>query len=251
MADCLLVVGANPVEAHPVVGDRLLQRALRGATLIVADLRAVGLALHADVHLRPRPGTNVALCHGLAHVLLAENLADQEFLRDRASGLPELTELLSARRSRLTIAAAAPLTGRTSSAEEVTDPDRTDRPPLGSPVPFPHRARRRCHALRQSAPRAVSLRTGTPCRARRLRDLFRHLRHLVQATPVRRETASLEPSMARSQEAVPGTARADSRLTGPGGAVRTAPAKPTCAVTRWRCEVVTATRGLARVLLPE
>ncbi|AZQ39426.1 formate dehydrogenase subunit alpha [Streptomyces cyaneochromogenes] len=93
-SDCLLVVGANPVEAHPVVGARLLRRVLGGAKLVVADPRAVGLALHADVHLRPRPGTNVALFHGLAHILLAEGLTDEEFLRERATGLPELVELL-------------------------------------------------------------------------------------------------------------------------------------------------------------
>ncbi|WP_107407519.1 formate dehydrogenase subunit alpha [Streptomyces griseus] len=93
-ADCLLVVGANPAEAHPVVGARLLGRVLHGAKLIVADPRSVGLARHADVHLRPRPGTNVALFHGLAHILLSEGLADEAFLRERAAGLPELTELL-------------------------------------------------------------------------------------------------------------------------------------------------------------
>ncbi|MFF4603201.1 formate dehydrogenase subunit alpha [Streptomyces sp. NPDC001339] len=94
-ADCFLVVGANPVEAHPVVGARLLQRTLRGARLLVADPRTVGLATDADVHLRPRPGTNVALFHGLAHVLLTEGLVDEDFLRERAAGLPELTELLA------------------------------------------------------------------------------------------------------------------------------------------------------------
>ncbi|WP_236652088.1 formate dehydrogenase subunit alpha [Streptacidiphilus neutrinimicus] len=94
-ADCLLVVGANPVEAHPVVGARLLEVALRGAALIVADPRAVGLARHADVHLRLRPGSNVALCHGIAHVLLAERLADEDFLRGRATGMDELTTLLA------------------------------------------------------------------------------------------------------------------------------------------------------------
>ena len=94
LADCMLVAGANPVEAHPVVGARLLQNALHGASLIVADPRRVGLAAHADVHLRPMPGTNVALFHGLAHVLLAEGLADEDFLRDRASGLDELAALL-------------------------------------------------------------------------------------------------------------------------------------------------------------
>ncbi|MDI2124774.1 formate dehydrogenase subunit alpha [Yinghuangia seranimata] len=94
-ADCFLIVGANPVEAHPVVGARLLQSALRGAKLLVADPRAVGLARYADVHLRPRPGTNVALFHGLAHVLIAEGLSDDDFLRERATGLPELTRLLT------------------------------------------------------------------------------------------------------------------------------------------------------------
>ncbi|MEK2478635.1 MULTISPECIES: formate dehydrogenase subunit alpha [Streptomyces] len=94
-ADCVLVVGANPVESHPVVGARLLQRALRGARLVVADPRSVGLARYADVHLRSRPGTNVALCHGLAHVLLAEGLIDERFLHERAAGLPEFTELLA------------------------------------------------------------------------------------------------------------------------------------------------------------
>ncbi|MFF9839038.1 formate dehydrogenase subunit alpha [Streptomyces sp. NPDC013740] len=94
-ADCLLVVGANPVEAHPVVGARLLQHALAGASLVVADPRSVGLARHADVHLRPRPGTNVALFHGLAHVLVAEGMTDPDFLRRRAAGLDELIALLA------------------------------------------------------------------------------------------------------------------------------------------------------------
>ncbi|MEO3873851.1 formate dehydrogenase subunit alpha [Nonomuraea sp. B12E4] len=93
-ADCLLVVGANPIEAHPVVGARLLRQVLHGTRLIVADPRAVGLADHADVHLRPRPGTNVALFNGLAHVLLAEGLIDEDFLSHRATGLPELTAVL-------------------------------------------------------------------------------------------------------------------------------------------------------------
>lgn len=93
-ADCLLVVGANPVEAHPVVGARLVQQVLHGARLVVADPRAVGLARQADVHLRPRAGTNVALFNGLAHLLLAEGLVDEEFLRERATGLAELRGIL-------------------------------------------------------------------------------------------------------------------------------------------------------------
>jgi formate dehydrogenase major subunit len=93
-ADCVLLAGANPTEAHPVVGARIKQRVLGGARLIVVDPRRTELAALADVHLRGRPGSNVAVFNGLARVLLDEGYADEGFLADRATGLTELTGLL-------------------------------------------------------------------------------------------------------------------------------------------------------------
>ncbi|MFY1674593.1 formate dehydrogenase subunit alpha [Plantactinospora sp. WMMB334] len=93
-ADCILVAGANPTEAHPVVGARIKQRVIDGARLVVVDPRRIDLAGFADVHVPARPGSNVAVFNGIARALLDEGLVDRDFLRERASGLTELTELL-------------------------------------------------------------------------------------------------------------------------------------------------------------
>ncbi|MGH3390682.1 MAG: molybdopterin-dependent oxidoreductase, partial [Actinomadura sp.] len=93
-ADCILLAGANPTEAHPVVGARIKQQVLGGARLVVVDPRRTELAALADVHLRGRPGSNVAVFNGLAQVLISEGYADEAFLAKRASGLTQLAEVL-------------------------------------------------------------------------------------------------------------------------------------------------------------
>ncbi|ABK05035.1 formate dehydrogenase, alpha subunit [Arthrobacter sp. FB24] len=92
--DAVLLVGANPTAAHPVVGSRIFQRVMDGARLVVVDPRRTFLARHADVHLRPRPGTNVAVFNGLAHVLVREGLVDEAFLAASTSGYEELSGML-------------------------------------------------------------------------------------------------------------------------------------------------------------
>ncbi|MFI7604474.1 formate dehydrogenase subunit alpha [Micromonospora sp. NPDC049366] len=94
-ADCILVAGANPTEAHPVIGARIKQLVLRGARLVVIDPRRIDLAELADVHVQARPGANVAVFNGIARVLLDEGHTDERFLRTRASGLADLTALLA------------------------------------------------------------------------------------------------------------------------------------------------------------
>ncbi len=96
MARTILVVGANPTENHPVVGARIKQQALRGANLIVIDPRRIELADHATVHLALRPGTNVPLLNAMAHVILAEGLADQNFLGDRVAGVEAFRAFVAA-----------------------------------------------------------------------------------------------------------------------------------------------------------
>ena len=93
-ADCFLLAGSNPTEAHPVVGARIKQAVLRGAGLVVVDPRRIELAGYADVHLRGRPGSNVAVFNGLAHVLVEEDLVDHAYLTERTEGFEELRRLL-------------------------------------------------------------------------------------------------------------------------------------------------------------
>jgi formate dehydrogenase major subunit len=84
-ARTILLCGANATENHPIVGARIKQQVLRGSKLIVIDPRQIELAKYATVHLALRPGTNVALMNGLAHVIIAEQLVDAEFVRERNS----------------------------------------------------------------------------------------------------------------------------------------------------------------------
>ena len=91
---CIVLAGANPTEAHPVVGARLKQAVLKGARLIVIDPRRVELAEYADHHLQVRPGSNVPLFNALAKVLVEDGLIDSAYLEERVEGFPEYREFL-------------------------------------------------------------------------------------------------------------------------------------------------------------
>lgn len=93
--DLIMLIGSNPEEAHPVIGMQIRQAVQRGAKLIVVDPRVIELAKRADVHLRVRPGTNVAFANGMLHVMIAENLVDEEFIAERTEGFEELKDLVS------------------------------------------------------------------------------------------------------------------------------------------------------------
>ena len=91
--DVVVVIGANPTDAHPVFGSRMKQQ-LRpksegggGARLIVIDPRKIDLVrsphITADYHLPLRPGTNVAVLSSMAHVIVTEGLVDEAFVRER------------------------------------------------------------------------------------------------------------------------------------------------------------------------
>lgn len=89
LADCLLVVGANVTEGHPVTGVKMRQQVMKGTPLIVIDPRRIELARHATVHLQLRPGSNVALLGMLAHYIIQEGLVDETFVRERTEGFDE------------------------------------------------------------------------------------------------------------------------------------------------------------------
>ncbi len=94
-ASVLVVAGSNPTEAHPVVGARIKQAALRGAGLVVIDPREIELARYADVHLQLWPGTNVALFNALAKVIVEERMHAEEYVAQRCEGFEELRAFLA------------------------------------------------------------------------------------------------------------------------------------------------------------
>jgi formate dehydrogenase major subunit len=85
--DVVLVIGANPTDAHPVFGSQMKRRLRQGAKLIVVDPRRIDLVrtphVKADYHLKLRPGTNVAILDTLAHVIVTEGLVDEDFVARR------------------------------------------------------------------------------------------------------------------------------------------------------------------------
>ena len=94
-SDCMLVVGSNTTENHPVIATFMKQNARRrGAALIVLDPREVDLCRHATIHLRQKPGTDVAVLNGLAHVVLREGLEARDFIRDRTEGFEAFSQAL-------------------------------------------------------------------------------------------------------------------------------------------------------------
>ncbi len=86
-SDVIMVIGANPTDAHPVFASQMKRRLRQGAQLIVADPRQIDLVrtphIEAAQHLALRPGTNVALINSIAHVVVREGLVKEDFVRER------------------------------------------------------------------------------------------------------------------------------------------------------------------------
>ena len=93
-ADVIMLVGSNPEEAHPVVGMQIRQAVKRGCKLIVVDPRDIGLAKKADIHLKLKPGTNVAFANGMMNVIIEEGLQDDKFIAERTEGYEEIREIV-------------------------------------------------------------------------------------------------------------------------------------------------------------
>ena len=86
-ADTIMVIGANPTDAHPVFGSLMRKRLRQGAKLIVIDPRRIDIlnTPHAGegIHLALRPGTNVVIVNALAHVIVTEGLENHDFINSR------------------------------------------------------------------------------------------------------------------------------------------------------------------------
>ncbi len=86
-ADVIMIIGANPTDAHPVFASQMKRRLREGARLIIVDPRRIDLVksphVQADYHLPLLPGTNVAMINALAHVVVTEGLVDEPYVKER------------------------------------------------------------------------------------------------------------------------------------------------------------------------
>ena len=85
--DVIMVIGANPTDAHPVFASHMKRRLREGARLIVVDPRRIDMVksphVKADYHLPLLPGSNVAVINAFAHVIVTEGLVDEPFVKER------------------------------------------------------------------------------------------------------------------------------------------------------------------------
>ncbi|MEU1670166.1 molybdopterin oxidoreductase family protein [Streptomyces sparsogenes] len=86
---CVILVGSNLAETMPPALRYLTELKEAGGRLIVVDPRRTRTAEQADLHLAPRPGTDLALALGLLHLVVAEGRVDEEFVARRTTGWPE------------------------------------------------------------------------------------------------------------------------------------------------------------------
>ena len=82
--DVVMIIGANPTDAHPVFASHMKHRLREGAKLVIIDPRRIDLVraphVQADYHLALRPGTNVAMVNAIAHVIVTEGLVNEPFV---------------------------------------------------------------------------------------------------------------------------------------------------------------------------
>jgi len=94
-AACILAIGTNTTEAHPVIGFFVKQAVRKGAKLIVANPREIDLVRYADLWLRQKPGTDVALLMGMMKVIVDEGLLDLSFIEERCEDFDTFKESLN------------------------------------------------------------------------------------------------------------------------------------------------------------
>ena len=89
-AAAMFIIGSNTTEQHPVFGTMIRQAVIRrGVKLVVADPRRIDMVDFATLHLRQRPGTDIALLNGLMNIILEKGWEDRPFIEKRTEGFDE------------------------------------------------------------------------------------------------------------------------------------------------------------------
>lgn len=95
-AAAMFIIGSNTTEQHPVFGTMIRQAVIRrGAKLVVADPRRIDMAEFATLHLRHKPGTDIALINGLMNIILEKGWEDKAFIERRTEGFDEFKTVVN------------------------------------------------------------------------------------------------------------------------------------------------------------
>lgn len=91
----IFISGENIRENHPVLGAKIKHAIQKGAKLIIADIRDVDLTDQAEVFLKIKPGTDIALVNAMINVIISEGLYDKEFVEKNTEGFQEVKDCVS------------------------------------------------------------------------------------------------------------------------------------------------------------
>ncbi|MEQ1536508.1 MAG: formate dehydrogenase subunit alpha [Burkholderiaceae bacterium] len=91
-AGLILVIGSNPTANHPVAATWMKNAAKNGTKIVLADPRRTDISKHAWRTMQFKPDTDVAMLNALIHTVIEEGLADEAFIRDRASNFEALRD---------------------------------------------------------------------------------------------------------------------------------------------------------------
>jgi formate dehydrogenase alpha subunit len=87
--EVIFIIGSNTKESHPVIANRMIKAYRSGAKMIVADPRRVPMVKFSELYLRMKPGTDIALLNGIAHVIVHEGLQNDEFIAAKTENYEE------------------------------------------------------------------------------------------------------------------------------------------------------------------
>ncbi|MBN2072584.1 MAG: formate dehydrogenase subunit alpha [Actinobacteria bacterium] len=92
-AEVAIIIGSNTTESHPVVGYELIRCVNEhGLKLIVIDPRDIFITRYATIHLKQKPGTDIAVLLGIMNIIFNSGLHDDKFISSRTTGFEELKE---------------------------------------------------------------------------------------------------------------------------------------------------------------
>jgi formate dehydrogenase alpha subunit len=90
-----IIIGSNTTEAHPVIGYEIIRNVIKnGLKLIVIDPRDIPITKYAAIHLKQKPGTDIAVLMGLMNVIYNEDIYDKEFIEEKTEDFDKLVEAL-------------------------------------------------------------------------------------------------------------------------------------------------------------